>query len=60
MQIQFAREKQSLSQTEAAKAWGIPVETLQSWEQGISDPRGLALSALRQIIDRALNTPPVQ
>ena len=59
MQIQLARQKQGLSQSQAAKAWGIPVKTLQSWEQGKRHPRGLALSALRQIIDRALSNPPV-
>ena len=49
-QIQKARAKAGLSQSQAAKAWGVNLNTLQSWEQGIRAPKGLALKALLEII----------
>ena len=42
-----------LSQSQAAKAWEVPVQTLQEWEQGVQSPRGFALKHLRQILDAA-------
>ena len=54
-EIKEARAKLGLSQSQAAKAWGIPVRTLQTWEQEQSSPRGLALKTLRQILDAALS-----
>jgi putative transcriptional regulator len=40
------RSKHGLSQSQAATALGVPVRTLQEWEQGRRSPRGLAESAL--------------
>lgn len=49
-EIKEARVKLGLSQSQAAKAWDIPVRTLQTWEQEQASPRGLALKTLRQIL----------
>jgi len=51
--IKLTREKLNLSQSQAAKAWGISVHTLQSWEQRQRAPRGLALRQLESILDQA-------
>jgi DNA-binding transcriptional regulator YiaG len=48
--IRAARQKLNLSQSQAATAWGISKRTLQEWEQGRREPRGLALAALEGII----------
>ena len=58
--IKAAREKQGLSQSQAASAWGIPVKTLQKWEQDGSTPRGLALTAINQLLDGILGSPPAK
>ena len=55
MEIKEARRLAGLSQSQAAKAWDIPVRTLQTWEQSQASPRGLALKTLRSIIDPILN-----
>ena len=44
------RRKNDLSQTEAALKLQISARTLQEWEQGRAQPRGLALSAINQRI----------
>jgi DNA-binding transcriptional regulator YiaG len=44
------RQTRGLSQSEAAPLLGVPVRTLQSWEQGERAPRGLALGALLQLL----------
>ena len=51
--LKAAREKLHLSQSQAAKAWGISVRSLQQWEQGQREPRGLALRALEAILKKA-------
>ena len=51
-QIKKARAKAGLSQSQAAKAWGVNAGTLRNWEQGICSPRGLALKALLEIISK--------
>lgn len=48
--IQAARNRLNLSQSEAAQKWGISKRTLQEWEQGRHEPRGLALAALESIL----------
>ena len=53
-EIKEARAKLGLSQSQAAKAWGIPLATLQGWEQEYRQPRGLAMTKLREIIAAAL------
>lgn len=53
--IQEARNRLNLSQSQAAKEWGLSKRTLQEWEQGRHEPRGLALTALESIL--AATTP---
>jgi putative transcriptional regulator len=53
LQLKTVREKLGLSQSQAAKAWGISVRTLQQWEQGRSKPVGLALLKLQEILAQA-------
>ena len=55
--LKAARAKLALSQSQAAKAWGIPVRTLQEWEQDGSTPRGLALTAINNLLDGILAKP---
>ena len=57
-EIKEARAKLGLSQSQAAKVWEVPVQTLQKWEQGINKPRGLALKMLRSILDAATAAKP--
>ena len=47
-QIKETRKKLDMSQAQAAVAWNVPVKTLQKWEQGLREPQGLALDAIRQ------------
>jgi DNA-binding transcriptional regulator YiaG len=49
-QIKAAREKLGLSQSQAAAAWSINVNTLQNWEIGRSEPRGFARVHLDQLL----------
>jgi DNA-binding transcriptional regulator YiaG len=56
-QLKAAREKLGLSQSQAAKEWGIPVRTLQNWEHNHQTPRGLALTAINSLLDGILNEP---
>ena len=51
--LKAAREKLNLSQADAAEKWGISLRSLQSWEQGQREPRGLALRALEEILRKA-------
>jgi putative transcriptional regulator len=44
------RTSKNLSQSQAASELGVSVRTLQEWEQGRMQPRGLALSALEQML----------
>ncbi len=48
--IQAARNRLNLSQSGAAKEWGVSKRTLQQWEQSRSSPRGLARTALESIL----------
>ncbi|MDR1296549.1 MAG: helix-turn-helix domain-containing protein [Deltaproteobacteria bacterium] len=48
-QIKAARETLRLSQSEAAEAWGIPLQRLKSWEQGRRAPRPETLDRLWDI-----------
>lgn len=52
--LKAAREKAGLSQSQAAKAWGIPLRTLQKWEIDQATPRGLALKAINDLLDAIL------
>jgi DNA-binding transcriptional regulator YiaG len=44
------REKNNLSQSEAALRLQISKRTLQEWEQGRAEPRGLAWAAIEKTI----------
>lgn len=48
--LKAARAKLALSQSEAAKEWGVNKRTLESWEHGRREPKGLALKALEGIL----------
>lgn len=52
--IQLARKKASLSQSEAADKWGVSVRTLQNWEIGRNEPRGLARTQLEKLLSEIL------
>lgn len=47
-----ARTVAGLSQSEAAKKWGISVRSLQEWEQERCRPRGLYLKKLEAILQK--------
>lgn len=49
-QVAAWRRREKLSQSQAAVQIGVNLNTLQNWEQGRNEPRGLARAALRQII----------
>ena len=51
--LKSAREKLALSQSQASKTWEIPIKTLQSWEQGVRTPSGLAFRQLETILAKA-------
>lgn len=48
--IKEARTRADLSQSQAAKAWGIPLPTLRAWEQGVNIPGGKHLAKLLPLI----------
>lgn len=56
--LKAARAKLGLSQSQAAKAWGIPLPTLKCWENDQRTPRGFALQALNEKLDAILAEPP--
>lgn len=58
LKLKAARERLGLSQSQAAKAWGIPKGTLIKWENDQSTPRGFALAALNEKLDAILAGPP--
>ena len=51
-QIVAARKKLGLSRKEAGKAWGISWRTIEAWEQGIHEPRGLYRERLAEIFNK--------
>lgn len=53
--LKAARAKLGLSQSQAAKAWGVPLNTLQKWERDGATPRGLALKMLLEKLDSIIN-----
>lgn len=44
------RRSRALSQSAAAERLGVPLKTLQAWEQGARKPRSLALAQLLQLL----------
>lgn len=55
--LKAARENLGLSQSQAAQAWGVPLRTLISWENDQRTPRGLALQAIEEKLEKALKQP---
>ena len=55
--LKEARAKLGLSQSLFAAKLGIPVRTLQHWEQDQQTPRGLALASINKTLDRILGKP---
>ena len=50
--LKAARAASKLSQSKMAIRLGVPVRTLQEWEQGRHEPRGFALTALHERLDK--------
>lgn len=50
--VKKIREGMGQSQSQFAKEIGVPLKTLQAWEQGVRQPRGLALEMLTQKLDK--------
>ena len=48
-QLMAARAQSGMSQSEFAKATGVPLRTLQEWEQGRKVPSGAAQSLLKLV-----------
>jgi len=46
-----------LSQSQAAKAWDVPLPTLKTWEGSTRTPRGMALRMLLEKLDAILAAP---
>lgn len=44
------RRSRALSQSAAARRLGVPLKTLQAWEQGVRSPRSLGLVQLLQLL----------
>lgn len=44
------RKERRLSQSQAAPVLGLTLRTLKNWEQGQSIPRGLAWTAINQLL----------
>ena len=57
LKLKAARTKLGLSQSEAADLLKVPVRTLQQWEQDQQTPRGFALDALNEKLDKILAEP---
>jgi DNA-binding transcriptional regulator YiaG len=51
-QLKEWRGKKKLTQAAAATRLGVSLRTFQEWEQGRMAPRGFALSALMERIER--------
>ena len=47
------RRKLKLSQAQAAAKLGVPIDTLQNWEQGRNEPKGLAREMVIQRLTAA-------
>lgn len=56
--LKQARAKLGLSQSQASKAWDVPLPTLKTWECNTRTPRGFTLAALNEKLDAILAGPP--
>lgn len=52
--LKAAREKLGLTQAQFAERLGVNYQTLIKWEQDRTTPRGLALKAINELLDRIL------
>jgi putative transcriptional regulator len=52
VRLKAARQKEGLSQSEAAQKWGISKRTLQEWEQGRFEPRGLYRAHIETVLSK--------
>jgi DNA-binding transcriptional regulator YiaG len=53
--IKAARQRLGLSQSQAARKWGFPKQTINAWEKGIRNPVGLYLKKLERVLKRSEN-----
>ena len=51
MTVKELRAKTGLIQKEFATRFGIPVKTLQNWEQGWQDPPSYVVSMIERILE---------
>lgn len=56
--LKAARKKLQYTQAEAAKAWGVPLNTLICWENKRRRPATFSLAMLNSLLDEILNMPP--
>jgi transcriptional regulator with XRE-family HTH domain len=56
-QLREWRERLGLTQAGAAAVLGVSQRAVENWEQGVNQPRGLALRALLQVISEPSRTP---
>lgn len=52
--IKELREKANLTQKEFSNLTGIPIRTIQNWEQGISEPPAWAIELIEKRIEGEL------
>lgn len=50
--IKAARQRLGLSQSQVARKWGFPKQTINAWENGIRNPAGLYLKKLERVLGR--------
>ncbi|RYD35383.1 MAG: XRE family transcriptional regulator [Verrucomicrobiaceae bacterium] len=53
--LKAARKKLHYTQAEAAKAWGVPLNTLICWENRRRRPATFSLVMLNSLLDEILN-----
>ena len=56
--LKAARKKLHYNQAEAAKAWGVPLNTLICWENQRRRPAAFSLMMLNGLLDEILNMSP--
>lgn len=49
-EISNMRHELGMSQSEFAKYFGIPIKTIQKWEQGIYSPPPYIISLIRRVL----------
>ena len=57
MEISEIRKNTGLSQSQFAKKYGIPVRTLQQWEQKKSSPPSYVISMLAKLVNQEMGRP---